>query len=392
MFDYFRCTLRTVLEGANIEFSPALQVSFETFISSDVDVKEAIAQSRASMCHLEEMKNDITTALEPMSLALRVLAFFQLQPSNWFTHILKWCKEDENSVLVSDETPLNNSIEDINRAVLLAVSLIWRICSGSATYEEIILANSFKLTDIVVQKEKISLSLFAEIFSDQFNEEVQVCDQLNGVTAFMELQRFSEYVSIVDKVCKQFKFNELWSEWRLQNLMEDTKQFKSKDFLKNISLREAVSKSSDIKERFLIGNDGCFQDVFELFEVVHNSGPFIDFAIKKGFTGITGRQQFTKLYRLVAAQLQHEDYNDVLLDHLLGCFDYVEPFLIEPSSFQQLMEQIISLPSIKNGIKQLKTVNRNVSTIKLWFEVLLQQFYTHACSLSMHMAIIFCLL
>lgn len=392
MFDYFRCTLRTVLEDANIEFSPVLQVSFETFISSDVDVKEAIAQSHASMCHLEEIKNDITTALEPMSLALHVLAFFQLQPSNWFTHILKWCKEDENSVLVSDETPLNNSIEDINRAVLLAVSLIWRICNGSATYEEIVLADSFKLTDIVVQEEKLSLSLFAEIFSDQFNEEVQVCDQLNGVTAFIELQRFSEYVSIVDKVCKQFKFNELWSEWKLQNLMEDTKQFKSKDFLKKISLREAVSKSSDIKERFLIGNDGCFQDVFELFEVVHNSGPFIDFAIKKGFTGITGRQQFTKLYRLVAAQLQHEDYNDVLLDHLLGCFDYVEPFLIEPSSFQQLMEQIISLPSIKNGIKQLKTVNRNVSTIKLWFEVLLQQFYIPACRLSMHMAIIFCLI
>ena len=373
MFDYFRCTLRTVLEDANIEFSPALQVNFETFISRDVDVKEAIAQSCASICQLEEMKNEIITALEPMSLVLHILTFFQLQPSNWFTHILIWCKEDENSVLVSsDETPLNNSIEDINRAVLLAVSLIWRICIGSATYEEIILADSLELKDIVVQKEKLSLSLFAEIFSEQFNEEVQVCDQLNGVTAFMELQRFSEYISIVDKVCKQFQFNELWSEWKLQNLMEDTKQFKSKDFLKNISLREAVSISSDIKERFLIGNDGCFQDVFELFKVVHSSRPFIDFAIKKGFTGRPGRQKFTKLYRLVAAQLQHEHYNDVLLDHLLGCFDYVEPFLIEPSSFQQLMEQITGLPSIKNGIKQLKTVNRNVSTIKLWFEVLLQ--------------------
>lgn len=164
MFDYFRCTLRTVLEDANIEFSPALQVSFETFISSDVDVKEAIAQSRASMRHLEEMKNDITTSLEPMSLALCVLAFFKLQPSNWFTHILKWFKEDENSVLVSDETPLNNSIEDINRAVLLAVSLIWRICSGSATYEEIILANSFKLTNIVLQEEKISCHCLQKYF------------------------------------------------------------------------------------------------------------------------------------------------------------------------------------------------------------------------------------
>ena len=370
-FDYFRCTLRTVLEDANIEFSPALQVTFETFISTDLDVKEAIALSCASICQLEKMKNDITTALEPLSLALRVLVFFQLQPSNWFTHTLKWCKENENSVLVnSEEMPLNNSIEDINRAVLLAVSLIWRICNGSATYEEIVLANSVELKNIVVQKEKGSLSLFSKIFSEQFDEEVQVCD-LNGVTAFMELQRFSEYISIVDKVCKQFKFNELWSEWQLHNLMEDTKQFKSKDFLKSISLREAVSKSSDIKERFLIGTDGCFQDVFELFEVVHSSGPFIDFAIKKGFTGKSAKQSFTKLYRLVAAQLQHDHYNDKLLNQLLGCFDYVEPFLIEPTSFQQLMEQITGLPSIKKGIKQLKNVIRNVSTIKLWFEVLL---------------------
>ena len=356
-----------------------LQVTFEKFVSTDLDVKEAIAQSCASICQLENMKNDITTAIEPMSLALCVLAFFQLQPSNWFTHILKWCKENENSVLVSsDEMPLNNSIEDVNKAVLLTVSCIWRICNGSATYEEIILDDSVELKDIVVQEEKRSLSLFAKIFSEQFSEEVQVCDlgiQLNGVTAFMELQRFSEYISIVDKVCRQFKFNELWSEWQLNNLMEDTKQFKSKDFLKNISLREAVSKSSEIKERFLIGTDGCFPHVFELFKVVHSSGPFIDFAIKKGFTGKSAKQNFTKLYRLVAAQLQHEHYNDKLLNQLIGCFDYVEPFLIEPSSFQQLMKQITGLPSIEKGIEQLKTVNRNVSTIKLWFEVLLQQFY-----------------
>ena len=82
--------------------------------------------------------------------------------------------------------------------------------------------------------------------------------------------------------------------------------------------------------------------------------------------GEEGQAMFQQQYQLITAQLQHEEYNETVLNHLYAAFKIIEPFMDTHQNFQQLMSKVTRL-DVTNGVKQLQTVNSNITLIQLWF-------------------------
>ena len=189
-----------------------------------------------------------------------------------------------------------------------------------------------------------------------------------GVTAVLDLLKNYEDVFTIREVCKQFKLTKCHEDPDLVCLVEVAEELQSKDRRAQLTMDDTVSKMDLFSEKLLL-KDQHSRTIFQLFKEVKDCKALFEFAEEKGFTGEAGRQKFVTSHKLVTTQLQHEEYNAVVLNHLLGCFDYINPFLSRPSSFSELMQLVTSLPNIENGIRQLRTVNQNIGLIKMWFEV-----------------------
>ena len=109
-----------------------------------------------------------------------------------------------------------------------------------------------------------------------------------------------------------------------------------------------------------------FPHCLELFIAVKDSAAFFQFVYEKQFYGENGKDVFLQKYQLITAQLQHEEYDETVLNHLLAAYTIIEPFMDTHQSFHQLMSQVTNL-DVTNGLKQLKTVNTNITLIRLWF-------------------------
>ena len=81
---------------------------------------------------------------------------------------------------------------------------------------------------------------------------------------------------------------------------------------------------------------------------------------------LPGQAIFLQQYQLITAQLQHEEYDEQVLNHLFAAFKVISPFMDAKKSFTELMREVTALNAV-NGLKQLETVNTNITLIRLWF-------------------------
>ena len=109
-------------------------------------------------------------------------------------------------------------------------------------------------------------------------------------------------------------------------------------------------------------NFNCLQ----IFPVVANSAVFYQFIQEKQFAGEKGQALFQQQYQLITAQLQHEEYDDNVLNQLRAGFVFMSPFMDHEQSFKDLMTKITRLDT-SHGLKQLETVNENITLVRLWF-------------------------
>ena len=367
-----RCSLKLLLQKHKLRFTTELEVQFIDIFGrgcTHVITKEDVENTTNSLCQLEVMADGIERFLQPLLQVLDVLVFFELNPSNLFTNILNKFKKDFAPKILHISESVSK--EDLKNATEEAISLVWKICQGTATISEVTLNDSLSLECIDVEDELQNLSLFAKIFAGRFNKTVQKCEGLYGIPAFLKLLQTYEGIFTIGDICKQFiLLVECQTDKDIQLLVEIAEELDSVDRRQALTMREAIDKLSMVNEKLQI-KQNSIEDVLKLFNEVKNSAAFFTFADEQKFTGLNGKSQFIVRHRLVTTLLQHEEYKEVVLDHLFGCFDYVEPFLVKPSSFKDLMERIASpkLSNIDNGMKQLRTVNRNIALVKLWFEV-----------------------
>ena len=307
------------------------------------------------------MASEIKTYLEPMALSLDVLVFFQLHRSCLFEQYLTKSKDDD---LVTTETDQRIRL---NTSVLLTVAFLWRLCHGSATVSEVEFASP--LSDMTVEeKERLKLFSESQVFLEQFHEHKQECVGPDGISAALKLFEIKDNIPVIVEACQQVGLQQILSDPQLQKLVNLQSELQSKDYRQNLTMAEAISMLTEVRDILQIKKPG-YKDIFKLFGEIKDSGAFFGFAEEQKFTGVSGRNRFRTRHRIVTTELQHEQYNEKLLDHLLGCFEYVEPFLAKPSSLKELMERVTSLSNIPNGIKQLKTVNAGIVLVRHWFEV-----------------------
>ena len=115
----------------------------------------------------------------------------------------------------------------------------------------------------------------------------------------------------------------------------------------------------------------CLEGVSEysclkIFPAVANSAAFYQFIQEKQFAGEKGHALFHQQYQLITAQLQHEEYDDNVLNQLKAAFVFMAPFMDREQSFNKLMTLVTQLDT-SHGLKQLETVNENITLVRLWF-------------------------
>ena len=177
-----------------------------------------------------------------------------------------------------------------------------------------------------------------------------------------ELRQYIHYVPIIRSVCKQCQ---------LQGCLEDCQLLDLCQVVENLNMKAKLKFDEACRKVEWMRNVLCFDNkaspcCLELFVVVSDSTAFYQFVCDKQFVGEKGQAVFQQQYQLITTQLQHDEYDETVLNHLYAAFKLIEPFMDTHQNFRQLMSKVISL-DVTNGIKQLQTVKTNITLVQLWF-------------------------
>ena len=291
---------------------------------------------------------------------IRGLVYFSLEKSKLFqSYISKKLKLDLpfRSSLYSINTEATSlmSAEDFNQVLTVALKSINELILGSFTYSEIVSCHEDFLSD--------NNSLFNEIhilkryvvgfkFSSKFQEG------LENAESMLQLIQCSPNVISLCNILKNFEaFKDI--DLAPPDLFEIANDMQSK---KSETMTVFQAKLTMEKIKNILGiTEGL--DCLKILPSISQSKEFYSFLYDQKYVGKDGQKRFKQKYDLITAQLQHQAYNDTVLNHLWVAYTLMTPFL-EPSSLKELVNEI---KSISKGKSQLMTVNSNLTTIFIWF-------------------------
>ena len=236
--------------------------------------------------------------------------------------------------------------------------LLSKVMQGDAKYSEIIAEGELDLENLDVTRE------FA-VLVEYSNMKNFVCGGLSGVQSMLELFQYSNHVHNIDSVCIQYQLKGCLDDPRLTNLKGLVWQLKSEDARAKLTPNEAVRKLQQVKTT-LGFKEKTNSKCLNLFAVIQDSAAFYQFIRDKQFYGEQGKAIFHQQYQLITAQLQHEEYDEQVLNHLLAAFRLITPFMDQHQSLGTLMSKVMDL-DVTNELRQLETVNTNITLIRLWF-------------------------
>ena len=263
---------------------------------------------------------------------------------------------------VSRHDPMEEglSIYDLVQGLRNTHELIKKIMSGIATYSEIIAEDELMLQNLDVEREFSILSgyiLLSKLSMGQY-------EGLDGNRNILELFQYASHIQNIHSVCKQYNLRKCLQDPLLHELAELS--ITKEDYSKMTPIL-ANRKLKRVKEILCLDeNTSC--KCLDIFAAMSDSAPFYQFVREKQFYGQQGQAIFLQKYELITAQLQHEDYNEAVLNHLLAAFKVISSFMDPQKSFTNLMKEVTSLNTV-NSLKQLETVNTNITLIQLWFSM-----------------------
>ena len=229
---------------------------------------------------------------------------------------------------------------------------------GTATYSDIFAKAKLNLEKLDIEQELSTLCKSAMHFKPSVNS----CEGLDGVRSMLELFQYIHHIRTIHSVCDQYQLQGCLKDPELIELHKVEENLSSKENRAKLTPLEASTKMERVRDILCQASPSSL----ELFTVVGDSTAFYQFVREKQFVGEKGQAVFQQQYQLITAQLQHEEYNETVLNHLYAAFKIIEPFMDQDQSFHQLISQMTRLDAT-NGLKQLKTVNTNIILIQLWF-------------------------
>ena len=189
---------------------------------------------------------------------------------------------------------------------------------------------------------------------------------LQSMLQFMlELPQYVHRIQIIRRVCEQYQLQGCLKDPQFVELCQLAEDLNIEANHAKITLVEASKKTEQVKEILCLSSEAS-PHYLELFNAVGESNAFYQFVHDKHFVGEKGQALFQQQYQLITAQLQHEEYDETVLNHLYAAFTFIFPFMDTHQNFHQLMSQVTNL-DVTNEMKQLQTVNTNITLIQLWF-------------------------
>ncbi len=309
---------------------------------------------------------------EPYEQYLNALVFFRLKNSILFEkyvhfHLAK-LTQDHNTR--SDSFSLNttsmcppsfssqnaswdSSTRNLVKALKHTQELIKNILCGTATYSDIVLDDDFLLHQPDRKRE-------FEIFSEFSGLNP---DGLSKVKSMFDLFKFTTHFKNMQLVFEQYHLERCSQDPKFKELAEMMQIVLNEDKRSKITLIKA-SEMMGKKKRILGFKEEKSSQCLNIFDALTKSTAFHQFIVKKQYHE---RQAiFMQQYDLITAQLQHEEYEEGVLNHLRAAFKVVIIFMDTRKDFNTLMNEVIAL-NADIGVKHLETINNNIVLIERWF-------------------------
>lgn len=325
---------------------------------------------------LDQIVLDVANFLKPLQKWIPTLAYFGLNKCAIFNQ----CMEVQLSILLDQRSKHNqnpflafedgedtkvvqryNKVNDLAERTGKAISCIVKLIEGKSTYSQIVTDQHMDLMHLDIDAEFIILRKFAELNLIRTESK----NGLDGLKDLFELFQLPEHIDCIHAVCKQYKLEGCLTDPTLIKLIETAEYLKSTQSKENVALIEAVCQIKKLKA-CLCYNKPNAEHCIKLFRAVANCSPFHCFVLQMKFDGEDGRILFGQQYQLITAQLQHEEYNEDVLNHLTTAYNLITPFLSPKQNFHTLMSQVTQL-DMSHGLTELQTVNENITTIHVWF-------------------------
>ena len=350
----------------------------------DVSLKLA---SNVTLCQLSKLVDYLDDLLSPIQENLDLFIYFFLHKSAIFHTYFQYQLRKHNGQI--EEYPLSIQAT-VSRVRIMSCVFLDNMGRNSEPFKGIswkCLAEALKETKGLLFKlvegtaqcsdvtaggnlplEKMDLDIEFKVLADYIEYLHSGNKNYTGLHDIQCMLELFQCILNVYSVCEQYHMKGCLQDARLQEIKaiaDDLQQVTCHD---QLTPKEAIEKVEKIlpalflKKQVLSYNCQCMK----LFSAVADSAIFYQFIKDKQFYGDAGQEVFLQQYEFITAQLQHEDYNEVVLNHLLIAFKVISPFLDDEQDFESLMSQVNEL-SITTGCQELQTVNKNIHLVRLWF-------------------------
>ena len=399
------CTLPELLHCYGVSFPPELQETLQQkiiFPGNERNIPEEqylrittprIAEmsfnpikvtNSLSLCDFQKILEDLEEFLEPIIECIDMFIFFYLHKSKIFLKHLSKCLNNTavaSSLTTTDKAFLNPSsfirtpsaftqsfvrqtedegisIEVLQGALDSVKDLILKVIKGIATYTDIVADGTLDIVTLRIEEEFDILKKFAEM--NGYNYE-----GLDGVKNMLDLFQLIHHIGKIRQVCEEYDLKQCLEDAKFEEMIEIAGQLEEEQSQAKLTPVDGKQKMVFIKEGLCLGQSNNY-NCLNLFSVVADSAAFYQFIKDKKFDGFKGRVLFHEQYQLITAQLQHEEYDENVLNHLRVAYEFIAPFTEADISFSDLMNKVTKL-NVDHGLKVLETVNANIVLIGRWF-------------------------
>ena len=366
--------------GRMLENEPPVSTTGKFTLGTDVSLK---LSKQLHLKKLQQVVDDLQEFLQPLLEHLEMLVFFNLQKSILFlTYNKVHLEKVSNESIVNDRGTYPKSIffslpgimsanqedktssKEMNvlvKALALTESILIKLNAGEATYNEITAEGKIDLTMFNVDTELKVLNEYIIHYKPTLKSE----SRLSGVRNMLELFQYTDKIFMIHKVCEQFQLQGCLGDKSLIQLIRISEDHAPRQRREVLTINDATDTLKIVKYLLFEKQDedsGCLK----LFDAVADCKAFHQFLKDRQFVGDQGSEVFYQQFNLITAQLQHEEYDEQVLNHLCAAFPLMFPFMDTNQNFQTLMKSVIKL-NTTNGFKQLYTVNSNIFIIQMWF-------------------------
>ena len=360
---FCRHDLEEVLERYQVRlpktFGESAQIQLPNF--QQIKLEKYYKTSTLSFANLETLTSEIESFLKP------ILRSWHLWPvyatSSLFRAYFECFFRKQPT---SDVAALGKTLE------MTAKLLTEMLLSDEVTLQKITVDGSVKLDDT---EEHLNLSTELCNISESLKVDVNKIpeDRIAGLEAVIDLIQVAGFVHVICNVCRKFQLVNCTNTSNFKRLNEIATLM-----VENSEERNRIDPSTALQHKLFIHKQlyPCNQSLQCLFEQLDHNLEFYRLVREKFYEGATApdveksvsvTRSFRQLLEVITQQLQHEEYEEQVLNHLYPAFQYVLPFMDRDQSFNTLMEQVSKLKSPSN-FQELNNVRHNMNQIKQWFE------------------------